>query len=271
MKIGLQMPLRWSFGARLRACRARAQAYVARRFSKPTPTDSPRRICKPISVVSWLILFAMLGLAQVAQARPTVIELYTSEACSSCPPAEALLARLATKPSILALSFHVTYWNGPAWTDKYALTAATDRQTNYAAQQHSSDVYTPEAIIDGGPGVVGSDQGDMDNAIATAQASQTPDVPVTITGTNMLTIKIGNGADSAQIWLFGFDSHHTTQIGGGENDGATITETNVVRSITSLGGWTGTGETYTIPRPAGQHMAVLVQTPSGTIIGAGAE
>jgi len=218
-----------------------------------------------------LALAALLAAPATAQARPTVIELFTSEACSSCPPAEALIGKLAANKSLLPLSFHVTYWNGPAWTDKYALTAATDRQTNYAALQHSNDDYTPEAIIDGGPGIVGSNQTAMTAAIAAAQAAQQPAVPITITGTTMLTIKIGPGATTAQIWLFGYDSHHTTQIGGGENNGATINETNVVRSITNLGGWTGTGVTYTIPKPAGDHMAVLLQTQAGTILGAGAE
>jgi hypothetical protein len=207
----------------------------------------------------------------VAQARPTVVELFTSEACSSCPPAEALLGQLAKQPGILALSFHVTYWNGPAWTDKYALTGATDRQSTYAALQHSDNVYTPEAVIDGGTGVVGSNQEDVTTAITAAQANQQPTVPVTITGGNMITVKVGAGGNTAQIWLFGYDSHHTTQIGGGENDGATLQETNVVRSITSLGGWTGAAITYTIPRPAGDHMAVLVQTAAGAILGAGSE
>jgi hypothetical protein len=218
-----------------------------------------------------LPLAALLAATATAQARPTIIELYTSEACSSCPPAEALIGKLAADKSLLPLSFHVTYWNGPAWTDKYALTAATDRQTNYATLQHADNVYTPEAIIDGGTGIVGSNQAAMTAAIAAAQAAQQPAIPITVTGTTMITIKVGNGSSTAQIWLFGYDSHHTTQIGGGENDGATISETNVVRSITNLGGWTGTGVTYTIPKPAGDHMAVLLQTPAGAILGAGAE
>jgi hypothetical protein len=218
-----------------------------------------------------LALTALLASTAMAQARPTIIELYTSEACSSCPPADALIGKLASNKTLLPLSFHVTYWNGPAWTDKYALTAATERQSNYAALQHADNVYTPEAIIDGGPGIVGSNQQAMAAAIAAAQANEHPAVPITITGTTMLTIKIGAGAANAQIWLFGYDNQHTTQIGGGENDGATITETNVVRSITNLGGWTGPGVTYTIPKPAGQHTAVLLQTPAGVILGAGAE
>jgi hypothetical protein len=218
----------------------------------------------------------LLATSPAAQARPVVVELFTSEACSSCPPAEAFLGQLAQNPNILALAFHVTYWNGPAWTDKYALTTATDRQTNYATLLHQNDVFTPQAIIDGQTSATGSDQASVNAAITAAQAAQPPAIPVTITAGKMLTIQVGDGggaannssATNAQIWLFGYDSHHTTQIGGGENDGATISESNVVRSITPLGGYTGIPVTYTIPTPAGEHMAVVVQTDSGTILGA---
>ncbi len=218
-----------------------------------------------------LISALCLTTIQAAQARPVVVELFTSEACSSCPPAEAFLGQLAQNPGILALAFHVTYWNGPAWTDKFSLTAATDRQTNYAALLHQDNVFTPQAIIDGTTSVTGSDQSGVNAAIAAAQAAQPPAIPVTITAGKMLTIKVGNGATNAQIWLFGYDSHHTTQIGGGENDGATISESNVVRSITPLGGYTGIGVSYSIPRPAGDHMAVIVQTENGSILGAASQ
>jgi hypothetical protein len=214
-----------------------------------------------------LIALAPAAIAQTTT-RPVVLELYTSEACSSCPPAEALLTQLAQQPGILALSFHVTYWNGPDWTDKYALTGATDRQGWYAGLQHSDDVYTPEAIIDGGNGLVGSNRDAITAAIAAAQQNTATAVPVTVTSSNNVTIKIGNGPGPAQIWLFGFDPHHTTQIGGGENAGATLNETNIVRSITSLGTWTGIAMTYTMPKPAGAHMAVLLQTATGNILGA---
>jgi len=213
----------------------------------------------------------LLAATPAAQARPVVVELFTSEACSSCPPAESFLGHLAQNPGILALAFHVTYWNGPAWTDKFSLTAATDRQTNYAALMGQDNVFTPQAIIDGTTSVTGSDQSAMTNAIAAAQSEQAPAIPVAITQTGMLTIKIGAGAGNAQIWLFGYDSRHTTQIGGGENDGATVTETNVVRSITPLGGYTGIPVSYTIPRPAGEHVAVVVQAASGAVLGAGSQ
>ncbi len=218
---------------------------------------------------------AALGLlcltALPAQARPVVVELFTSEACSSCPPAESLLAELKKDPNILPLAFHVTYWDGPAWTDKFSLKGATDRQSFYAGVQHSQDVYTPEAVVDGTAGMVGSDSGAVTSAIQAAAAAQQPAVPVRVSGGAMVTVSVGTGSGAATIWLFGFDGFHTTQIGGGENGGATLKEVNVVRSITSLGGWTGTAMTYTVPKPTGESMAVLVQQADGTLLGAGAD
>jgi len=144
------------------------------------------------------VLLLAASAPAAAQTRPTVIELFTSEACSSCPPAEALLGQLAKNSNILALSLHVTYWNGPAWTDKYALTAATDRQSWYAGLQHSQNVYTPEAVIDGGTGIVGSNQSDMQAAIAQAQTNQPQPVPIIVSPTaSNVTIKIGDGAGPA--------------------------------------------------------------------------
>lgn len=218
----------------------------------------------------------MLGVALVlmgtaAQARPVVVELFTSQACSSCPPADALLTQLAKSPGILALSFNVTYWNSPAWTDAYGLTAATDRQAWYARIENSQEVYTPEAVVDGTQSMNGADAGGLHDAIRSAQASPAGNVPVSIAGGAMITIKIGAGAGTADITLVGYDSRHSTQIGGGENGGATLTESNVVRSITDLGPWPGNETSITVSRPAGQHVAVLLQAPDGAMLGAGSE
>jgi hypothetical protein len=221
-----------------------------------------------------LLTLSLVTLAAPAFARPVVVELYTSEACSSCPPADALLASLkATDPDILPLSFHVTYWNGPAWTDKFSLKQATDRQAWYAGIHNSQDVYTPEAVVEGGSGLVGSNRGDVTAAIAAAKQAMAPAIPVSVAGGAMLTLTVGSttAAGQAQIWLFGFDSKHVTQIGGGENGGATLTETNVVRSVSSLGNWVGGMQSFTIPRPPGEHTAVVLQETSGTIDGAAAD
>jgi hypothetical protein len=224
----------------------------------------------------WLILVAAL-LAMPAQARPVVVELFTSEACSSCPPAEELLAKLkASDPDILPLSFHVTYWDGPGWTDKYGLKEATDRQSWYAGLLHSDTVYTPEAVVDGAVQVVGSNRADLIGAIGDAQNAlqdaTAQDVPVTISDGSMLTLNIGAAdGQTANIWLIGFDPEHKTPIGGGENGGVTVTEVNVVRSLSSLGTWMGIAETVTIPKPAGARMAVILQTETGQILGAASD
>ncbi|OYV37901.1 MAG: hypothetical protein B7Z81_05375 [Acidocella sp. 20-61-6] len=227
------------------------------------------QLWRPFSTGAALLMF---GLSAPAQARPVVVELFTSEACSSCPPAEALLGDLKKSDAdILPLSFHVTYWNGPAWTDPYSLSGATKRQNWYAGLQHSDEVYTPEAVVDGTAQMVGSHRNEVTAAIAAAKAAAT-EVSVTITGTAMVTIHVSQGAGAgAKIWLFGFDPDHTTKIGGGENGGATLHEVNVVRSITPLGTWSGAMMDYTMPHPAGEHVAVLLQASNGQILGAAAD
>jgi hypothetical protein len=219
-----------------------------------------------------LLLAALLLLAAVpAQARPVVVELFTSQACSSCPPADALLATYAKNPKLLPLSFNVTYWNSPAWTDKDSLQAATERQGWYAGLAGSQNVYTPQAVVDGTTQLAGSDATKLAAAIAAAQAAPAGNVPVSVQGGPMIKLSIGTGAGTANVLLLGFDAKHVTRIGGGENGGALLTEVNVVRSITSLGPWTGEAMAMAMSRPAGQHMAVLLQTSTGAILGVGVQ
>jgi hypothetical protein len=217
------------------------------------------------------ILAVFVLLALPAQARPVVVEMFTSLACSSCPPADALLGELTKNPDILPLSFNVTYWNSPAWSDPYALQVATARQAWYAGLSGSQDVYTPEAVVDGTAQLVGSDRGKLTAAIAAAKDSPAGDVPITVTGGPMVTIKVGAQNGGANLWIFGYDSSHSTKIGGGENGGATLTETNIVRSATNLGTWTGQEMTMTISHPAGAHVAVVLQTKTGAVLGAASE
>jgi hypothetical protein len=218
-----------------------------------------------------LAALMLLAFAPAAEARPVVVEMFTSLACSSCPPADAVLAGLAKNPGVLALSFNVTYWNSAAWSDPYGLKTSTDRQAWYAGLDNSQDVYTPEAVVDGTTRLVGSDAAKLNAAIATAKAAPAGDTPITITGGNMITITVSAGPSGAGLWLFGYDSEHSTAIGGGENGGATLTEANIVRSITSLGTSTGPEISMTMPRPAGGHVAVLLQTATGAVIGAASE
>jgi hypothetical protein len=201
-----------------------------------------------------------------------VVELFTSQACSDCPPADALLERVeAQNPDVLVLDLHVTYWNDASWTDPYSLEGATDRQNDYAALGHNSEIYTPEAVVDGQTQFVGSDSDAMAAAIGQARKTNAAAaaVPVSITTAESgLSVRVGPGKGAGKVWLFGFDPQHTTHVFGGENEGATLIEVNVVRSITQLGFWNGQPIAVNLRPPPGERFAVLVQRPDGTILGA---
>jgi len=225
------------------------------------------------SLAGILLIGLMTGTGTaVAAPRPVVVELFTSQACSDCPPADALLRHVqATDPDVLALDLHVTYWNGAAWTDPFSLAGATHRQNDYASLRDSDEVYTPEAVVDGRAQFVGSDRRAMASAIQQAKAiiGREGAVPVSVSASgDHVSIRVGPGTGAATVWLFGFDPKHTTHVRGGENGGATLTEINVVRSITKLGPWNGRSLESTIPAPTGMRFAVLVQRPDGAILGA---
>ncbi len=213
------------------------------------------------------ILAALLLLPPAAQARPVLVEMFVSQSCSSCPPADALLQRLAAADKdILPLSLNVTYWNYLSWHDTDSLDAATARQYWYGSLG-GGDVYTPEAVVDGTAQLVGSDAAALQAAIAAARGKPAGDVPVRISGGSRLEITIGPGTGQARVELFGYDERHVTAVKAGENAGVVITEMNVVRDLTDLGAWSGGAETFTLPRPAGQHVAALVQSAQGAVLG----
>lgn len=209
------------------------------------------------------------GTAAAAQ-RPVVIELFTSLGCSDCPPADALLARISRADrDVLALDLHVTYWNDASWSDPYALQGADARQRAYAARRSPAEVYTPEAVVDGGPPFVGSDAGAMASAIAQAKARIATGtfIPATIAGGAAdLAVTIGSGSGAGTVWLFGFSPMRTTSVPRGENAGATVSEVNVVSSITRLGEWRGGAFKVRVHPPAGARFAVVVQQASGAIL-----
>jgi hypothetical protein len=217
-------------------------------------------------------LFGLISSVAAASPRPVVVELFTSQGCSDCPPADALLRHVqATDPDVLALDLHVTYWNNGAWTDPFSLQAATDLQNHYAALRNSTEVYTPEAVVDGTAQFVGSDQGQMTDAITNAKAAiaASTAIPVTVAASGgHVSVDVGPGTGAGTVWLFGFDPERTTRVGGGENGGATLTEVNVVRSITKIGFWNGQSLQSQISVPAGTKFAALIQRPDGTILGA---
>lgn len=204
--------------------------------------------------------------------RLVLVEMFTSQSCSSCPPANALLLQLAAKDKgILPLSLNVTYWNNLGWQDTDSSKAATDRQFWYAGLAGSTDVYTPEAVVDGTRQVVGSNRAKLTAAISDARSNPAGNVPVSITGGTMLNLDVGAGGGSGQIFMFGYDSRHDTKVRAGENGGITVTEINVVRSITPLGGWLGVEEKLILPHPQGEHVALVLQAKDGAVLGLAAQ
>ncbi|GAN52411.1 MULTISPECIES: DUF1223 domain-containing protein [Methylobacterium] len=213
-----------------------------------------------------VLLSSVLGPAGAAE-RPVVVELFTSQSCSSCPPAEALLGRLAHEGAdVLPLAFHVTYWNHLDWRDAYSLPAATARQSAYAARLRGPS-YTPQAVVDGHLDVLGSDEAALRAAVARARAWRSVPVFLVRDGGG-LAVKLGAASGSGSVVLVGFDPSHTTRVARGENAGRTIEQANIVRSLREIGRWSGAAMTLSTPLPAGETAAVLVQAPDGTILGA---
>jgi len=229
-----------------------------------------------------VVLLAVLagGYLIVAEARdelaplPTVVELYTSEGCSSCPPAEAVLGELARREDVLALSFHVDYWDRLGWTDRLGDPAYSRRQRDYA-RLRGFDVYTPQMVIDGRDDAIGSNRAAVESrlrghqdrsAVTTIQLQRNPET---------VRVILGNSESAQQVsgfaWLLAYDAKQTTAIGSGENRGRTVTSFNVVRDLIPLGEWQGSSMAWTqaVPQHADRHLAVLLQAADGSILALG--
>lgn len=218
-----------------------------------------------------LALMALTTGPVLAAERPVVVELFTSLACSDCPPADLLLAKVRQRsPGVLVLDLHVTYWNSSSWKDRYSLPQVDQLQQQYAALS-GGQVYTPEAVVDGQQPFVGSDASAMAAALdkASARIATEGGVPITVrSGAQAITVQVDRGSGHGIVWLFGFDPEHTTAVNGGENSGATIREVNVVRSMTRLGSWEGRRLEFNTRAPAGTKFAVILRRSDGTILGA---
>jgi len=219
------------------------------------------------AAITGIALSTMLATAVHAQDAPVVVELFTSQGCSSCPPADAFLTDLAhDRRDVLPLAFHVTYWNYLGWKDPYSLDAATARQREYAHHLGEDGVYIPQMVVDGTTGFVGSSRREGLSAIARAARK-----PVSVSlarDAGSLLVNVGPGGGKAQVLLVGFDPAHETPVGRGENGGRTLRESNIVRSLTPIGAWTGSAVTLRQTTPAGEAFAVLLQAEDGRIIGA---
>lgn len=204
--------------------------------------------------------------------RLTVVELFTSQSCYSCPPAEAYLGELAEDEDILALEYHVDYWDRlnygryGRWKDAFSSPEMTQRQREYNVEiRDTGSVYTPQMVIDGRTEAVGSRRREVQNRIAAVRNDDRPrvDVAVRADAGGGVTVEVGDVADaSGDVWLVTFIRQVTTKVLRGENHGKTLTNHNIVRSVRHIGTWDGDTATFAVPDlvlEAGQSCAVLVQ------------
>lgn len=221
---------------------------------------------------------------QPAQADPprAVVELFTSQGCSSCPPADAVLVELAREPDIVALSFPVNYWDYLGWKDTLAHKAFTERQKAYAHARSDRQVYTPQMIINGTKPCVGSDRARVEASIREATGTQAA-LPLNVdvkeqNGTVTISVEETKMAEmrAADVWVLPVLREHTVPIERGENRGKTVTYANVVRGLKRIGEWRGGSARFEVPLEAARGGAdgyvVLLQTSEesrpGVILGA---
>lgn len=224
-----------------------------------------------------LAVFILASFPARAGEGPVVVELFTSQGCSSCPPADAYMRELANRDGVIALSFNVDYWNYLGWEDTLASPAHTERQRAYARRLGLSGVYTPQIVVNGAAEGVGSKRDKIEREIVGARTTPLP-VAVSFTDKgDTLTLDVGAGRSPGQpvtLWLIRFTKEETVEIGKGENRGRTMTYAHAVRELTPVGMWSGKAMSLTLPKGdllAGGFdgcVALLQAGKGGPILGA---
>ena len=224
------------------------------------------------SVIASLVIAGSLVTKAEATPRPAVVELFTSEGCNSCPPAEAYIGELAARADVLPLAFHVDYWDDLGWRDRFELSLAAPRQQKYQQVLHLRNAYTPQVILDGRADYVGSSRA----AIGAALQGPREGVPVALSiGAGEIHVRLESSelGRGTEVLLVSYLRKAVSPIGRGENAGRTLEEYNIVRSMSSLGRWDGASHEFlarldTLPRDA-TDVAILVQASTqGAIVGA---
>jgi hypothetical protein len=239
--------------------------------------------------MSAAIALALLGFAASGQAEPpkpaagasAVLELFTSQGCSSCPPADKLLAEWGKKPGVVALSFAVDYWNYLGWHDTLSSPANSERQREYARARGDGRVYTPQIVVDGVIHENGGNEAAIEYAIRTA-TKRLADVRVPVTmhaEGNSLVIEIGAAPETsdmraASVWLAIAKEKETVSITRGENRGKELSYFHPVKELTPIGMWKGEAMTLKLPLKelkamGGDCLVALLQVENvGPILGA---
>ena len=228
----------------------------------------PAAVFGALSALSALTVTGPAAAADAA--HPALVELFQSQGCSSCPPANANVVALSARQDVLALSFQVTYWDRLGWKDTFGSPRYTARQWDYAHAFHHGDVWTPQVVINGRADVVGVRPGEIERALVQADRGNSgPDIRV---AAGRVALSGAPPAGGAQVWVAFYDPN-TVQvpIARGENGGRTLPHRNVVRGLVRLGDWSATTSAWTIPAAgaAGLKAAILVQRgPGGPILAA---
>jgi hypothetical protein len=233
-------------------------------------TTCPKQLAGGLA--AFLAVLAIPAAAGPAK-RPVVVELFTSQGCSSCEPADVLLGKLAKRTDVIPMSLSVTYWDMLGWKDTLASEAYTRRQKAYAETMGHSAVYTPQIIVDGVTDVVGSREAAVESAIdAQERVPASEDVRVSLQESKqVLHIAIGGAPGRAvktpaTVWMMHLKGQATVAIGAGENDGRTMTYHNVVSDLKAVGQWKGEPLAIDLPHAAMEgvpHDAVVVLVQSG--------
>ena len=197
-------------------------------------------------------------------AHPVVIELFQSQGCSSCPPANATLNALAARPDVIGLSFGVTYWDQLGWKDTFASPAYTKRQWDYAHAAGRAQVATPQMIIDGRFAVNGGNRAEVVNAVRHSPRSGSG--PTIMAASGAVSIGRAASARPATVWLVRYDPRVLdVPIRAGENGGKTLPHRNIVRSLDAIGRWNGAPASFKVSRPtdSAYRSAILIQQENG--------
>jgi hypothetical protein len=211
-----------------------------------------RHISQIAAAAALLLLAGLTAHAQQQPARPkAVVELFTSQGCSSCPAADALFVELARDPRLITLTLPVTYWDYLGWKDTLGQEVFSKRQKLYAKARGDGQIYTPQAVVNGAAHIVGSDKGGIDRLVKEQEREGFP-VKVDLAEANgALRVVLGDapfaGEKPAVVWLLQVSRSATVPIERGENSGKTVTYANVVRAISRIGEWNGQAATLSVP------------------------
>jgi hypothetical protein len=213
-----------------------------------------------LKTMSLALLATLLSAESARAGGPVLVELFTSQGCNSCPPADAYLGDLAKRGDVIALAFHVDYWDYIGWKDPFADAAWTARQRHYSRSLKTRQIYTPQMVVDGGQHAVGSDRRAVERLIGEAARRHRPTLEVK-RSPNGVELRI-DGQGEGEVWIVGYDPRHETKVARGENAGRVLTEFNIVRGIKQIDVWKGGALTRTLSAgelPPGAAHAVLVQ------------